>query len=189
MGLIAHTQFGGGFMHLSELAVRLIGPFIFSAAFIVFIMNYNTVDDYMQLIKSKFTDGEVYRQDVSLDGDENEYFKIQDEMYSVSGDYLVGYLNGDITTKVIIDNDNDNTLTYKRLVIDPNGLEYGARYDLYSQQLAQGSVNQYVIAESGKWIPGESVNLNSVISLQGSYLFTPQYADTGVLSSITFTLE
>ena len=175
-------------MQLSELIIRLMGPIIFAAAFVVFIMNYNTVDEYIQVVKDKLIDGEVYRQSYSSDDYDEKAFNIVDGSYTVTGTYLIGYLNGTITNKVIV-NSEGGTTPYKKLIIDPHGLNQGASYALYSRSLSPGNVNGVVLSQCDKWIPGESINLNQVVHSDRTYLFEPQYADTGVLESITFTLQ
>lgn len=174
-------------MHLSDLAVRLIGPFLFSAAFIIFINNYNLMEDYVNGVKAKFVEGEVYREGESLTADEAEYFDFTNEDgYSVSGKYLVSILSEDITIKTIVDSKNNN-LPYRRLVIDPNGLSTGPIYTLFVKDNALGAINQVKVDKSGPWISGESVNLNKVISTSSNYQMTVQYAATGKIESITYT--
>ena len=174
---------------LSELAKRLIGSFIFSAAFVIFVANYNLIEDYIDAVKSKFVEGAVYSQ--GMNENKNVVFDFDQKTgeYNVSGYYLAGLLNNDITEKIIVI--GDSSTIYQKLVIDPAMTKNSDYYTLYKKSQALNGTQTYEAVKSGKWISGESVNLSSVINYSSDkkYRVSIQYAETGNISSITYELH
>ena len=72
---------------LGDFFFRLIGPILFSAAFLLFVSNYNVVKQYLDTVKSGFVEGEVYEQS-NVDTNDRIYKFKSDGSYEVDGSYM-----------------------------------------------------------------------------------------------------
>lgn len=173
-------------MHLDTLVLRLLGPFLFSCAFVLFIDNYNTIDTYMNTVKGMLTDNSVYEESEPRSNEGENFNFGTDGCYSVSGTYLMSVLSGDLTEKVIVES---NDMPYKRLVIDSSLVNFGSCYTLYKQKLQPNGVNSLTPVITGRWIAGESLDLSKIVDPSASYLVESEYASTGALISVTYRQE
>lgn len=170
-------------MNLGELIIRMIGPILFSAAFIAFISQYDAVDEYLQTVKDRFLGGEVYSQS-SVDSDDDVYSFERDGSYEVTGAYLLGVLSAPITENtIVIGNSRDY---YQKLVISPSMLDNTTCYTAYRSSLSVDGVNSVKAADSGVWVAGQSFQLDYIVDYSATYVVNAQYASTGGILNITY---
>lgn len=171
-------------MNLGELLVKISGPLLFSVAFVLFLAMDSSLNSYLETVKGLLVNNEVYNQS---DADpSNELFEFSsDGSYNVSGSYLAGILVSDVTERVVVDGDRSDM--YQRLVIDPNYLENVTCYTAYKSALNPTSLEGLDVARSGVWIPGESLDLRSIVDYTSNYVVSVQYDTTGKVNCVTYT--
>lgn len=169
---------------LGDLFFRLIGPIVFSAAFLLFVSNYNVIKQYQTTVKSGFIGGEVYEQS-NVDAGDRIYKYNSDGSYEVDGSYLAGILSGDITNKIIVVGDKYDY--FQRLEINPWLSEDSIMYTAYQTSLQPNSINKLKAVSAGTWVAGQSFDLNKIISYSSKYKVTVSYYPTNAIKSITYT--
>ena len=165
---------------LGDFFFRLIGPILFSAAFLLFVSNYNVVKQYLDTVKSGFVEGEVYEQ-----SNVRIYKFKSDGSYEVDGSYLAGILSGNITDKIIVVGDKYDY--FQRLEINPRLSENSIMYTAYQTSLQPNSINKLKAVSAGAWVAGQSFDLNKIISYYSKYKVKVSYYPTNAIKSITYT--
>lgn len=169
---------------LGDFFFRLIGPILFSAAFLLFVSNYNVVKQYLDTVKSGFVEGEVYEQS-NVDTNDRIYKFKSDGSYEVDGSYLAGILSGSITDKIIIVGNKYDY--FQRLEINPRLSEDSIMYTAYQTSLQPNSINKLKAVSAGAWVAGQSFDLNKIISYSSKYKVKVSYYPTNAIKNITYT--